>query len=453
VLGVAGAGTHYVWKELTNAPANVESSIISVLILFFIFDPADTWQGGIALALTAVLTISAKYVFVRHKLHLFNPVALGALLASLFSLSYATWWIGGVLFFVPVLIGGLLITQKIRRFPLVIVTVVTAYLAHLIVLFATGSFALEETWLFFLSYPILFFATVMVTEPLSTPAGRRRQLWYGACIGILSAIPFDFGFLYASLPLTLVIANSVFYPTTLRGRYTLVLKETREIAKSTYAFVFTSPRTLHFTPGQYLEWTLPHAQSDVRGIRRYFTIASSPTESEVILAARITEGASTYKQHLKSLKPGDTVTVTALSGDFILPPSMDTTPLVFIAGGIGITPFRSQIKYLIDTKVSRDTVLFYCNKTADDIAWRELWEEAKTIGVRTVHVLDTPPENWSDETGFVTGDMLRKYCNEPLTARYYISGPPGMVNGYRKMLKEIGVHDCNIVRDYFPGLA
>ncbi len=127
VLCTAGVGTHYVWKELTGAPANLESSLISALILFFLFDPADSMNGAVALALIAVLTITTKYLCAWHKLHFFNPVALGALLASLFSLSYATWWIGGALFLIPVLIGGALITQKIRRFPLVITTIVTAY--------------------------------------------------------------------------------------------------------------------------------------------------------------------------------------------------------------------------------------------------------------------------------------------------------------------------------------
>ncbi len=317
----------------------------------------------------------------------------------------------------------------------------------------TGSFLLEETWIFFLSYPILFFVTVMVTEPLSTPAGKRRQLWYGAFIGVFSAVPFDFGFLYASLPLTLVVANAVFYPTTLRGRYTLTLKKTEEIAKNIYAFHFTTAHAFMYRAGQYLEWTLPHSRSDIRGIRRYFTIASSPTESEIMLAARIAEGSSTYKQRLHTLTPGDTITVTQLSGDFVLPKSVQDQTIVCIAGGIGITPFRSQIKYLIDTKQTARIVLFYCNKTEGDIAWRELWDEAKAIGVQTVYVLDTPSSDWSGEIGFVTADMLKKYCNEPHSARYYLSGPPGMVNGYRTMLKGIGVYDSHIVRDYFSGLA
>lgn len=452
-LIIGGVVTHYVWKELTGAPANIESTLISVLILFFLFDPAESWQGNLALLLTAVLTISAKYIIAWRNLHLFNPVAFGAFLASLFSLAYATWWIGSVYFFIPVLIGGLLITQKIRRFPLVLTTVIVAYVAHVVMLFLTGSFVPEELWLFVISYPIIFFATVMVTEPLSTPPGKRLHVLYGACIGLLSAIPFDFGLVYASLPLTLLIANALFYPTTLRGRFTLTLTKIEEIAHDTFVFSFSKPAGFHFNPGQYLEWTLPHSHPDGRGIRRYFTIASSPHESEVMLGVRVPAKSSTYKEYLKSRVPGDTITVTALSGDFLLPKKREDETIVCIAGGIGVTPFRSQIQSLIDTHDTRNLLLFYCNKTEADIAWKEVWKAGEEVGVRTVQVLDTPPTGWNGESGFVTPEMLGRYLENPRSAQYYISGPPPMVNGYRTMLKEMGVPECNIVRDYFPGLA
>jgi len=117
---------------------------------------------------------------------------------------------------------------------------------------------------------------------------------------------------------------------------------------------------------------------DSRGNRRYFTIASSPTEKELRLGVKFYPNGSSFKKALASMNEADTIIASQLSGDFIMP-SNKKKKLVFIAGGIGITPFRSMIKYLIDTKQKRDIVLIYSNRTKTDVIYKNIFDSAANI--------------------------------------------------------------------------
>ncbi|HQT83050.1 MAG TPA: FAD-dependent oxidoreductase, partial [Candidatus Paceibacterota bacterium] len=130
-----------------------------------------------------------------------------------------------------------------------------------------------------------------------------------------------------------------------------------------------------FRPGQYLEWTLGHRFSDNRGNRRFFTIASAPTEADgmVRLGAKFYEPKSSFKRALGAMKLNDAISVSHLAGDFVLPKDKKKK-LVFIAGGIGVTPFRSQVQHLMNTNDKRSVTLFYSNKTASEIAYKYIFD-------------------------------------------------------------------------------
>lgn len=451
VLVLSSVVAHYICKSLWKAPANLESTIITALILFFLFDPTKDLQALGMLALIGVMGVVGKYILAYRKLHIFNPVALAAFLAAMLGVGYANWWIGTLYLLPFVLLGGAIITTKIRRWPLVLATIVAGLLVNILVLLLTSSFELGSILTFFVSWPIIFFATVMVTEPLSTPAGTKNHILYGALVGALSSTPFVFGPLYSSPELALLVGNLIFWPLSLRGRLVMKFDSVKEIAHNTYEYVFKTNRTIHFKPGQYLEWTLPHTSPDSRGIARYFSLASAPNNNEVRLGLRIMpEGGSSFKQKLSEMEQGDVMYATSLDGDFTLP--HDTSvPLVFIAGGIGITPFASMVRALADKQEQRSITLFYCNNHEEDIAYQDVFSESDSV--RLVNVLSKAKEGWSGERGFVTKEMIEKYVTEYSQARYYISGPPGMVNAYKKLLGEMGISRKQIVTDYFPGLA
>ncbi len=444
---------HYVLSTIFAAPANRESTFITVLILFFLFDPSLQIKNLGLLALVAVIAVASKYILAWRKLHIINPVVIAAVCASLFGLLYATWWIANPWMFIPVVIGGLVITYKIRRFALVTATIIGGLAVFGFLGLVTEQLSLDMLRTFLVAWPIVFFATVMVTEPLATPAGKHNHIMYGLFVGVLSSTPFMFGPLYSSPEMALLIGNIVFYYTTIRGRLTLSLIERKLIAKDTWEFTFKPNFPIWFKAGQYLEWTVPHNKTDKRGIRRYFTIASSPTEDSVRVGLKLQENGSSFKKNLYDMQVGDNIFATSLDGDFTLVKNTKK-PLVFIAGGIGVTPFASMTQYMIDTKQKRDVTMFYCNNTQSDIAWQNLWDTAnQSFGMNTYHVLNKPEDKWDGFRGYISAQIIQDSNIDIQQSQFYISGPPVMVSACKKMLLSVGVSRKNITTDFFPGLA
>jgi ferredoxin-NADP reductase/Na+-transporting NADH:ubiquinone oxidoreductase subunit NqrB len=445
--------THYLLVALTKAPANVWSSVITGLILFLLFTPASTPSGLLTLAIVSASAIALKYVVKYRNVHLFNPVALAAVLAGLLGLAHASWWVG-TLWFAPVLIvGGLIISLKIRRLHMVLMGVAASLLMVLLYSVIRGEVGVDTFIGLLAISPLWFFMTIMVTEPLSTPAGNKAQLFYGAFIGLLSQIPFAIGPIFNSPELTLVIANLLVWPMTLRGRLTLTCLKVEAVARNTFAYTFQPSFPVRFTAGQYLEWALPHSSPDGRGTRRYFTVASGPQKKNLKLVVRMAEAGSTFKQSLHTFARGSVLHAAQLAGDFVLPSRIDEHKYVFVAGGIGITPFLSHLEFVQDTQQVIDVTLFYCNNHLEDIAYAKKLKDYESLGVQTVHVLQEAPPNWDGESGYLTKEMVKASIPDVAARLVYLSGPPGMVQAYESLFTSLGVPKKNIKTDYFPGLA
>jgi ferredoxin-NADP reductase len=245
------------------------------------------------------------------------------------------------------------------------------------------------------------------------------------------------------------------YVVSPKQKLMLVLKDRIQLATDTYEFIFTSDRKLSFKAGQYLEWTLAHTNADSRGIRRYLTIASSPTESDIRIGVKFYPKMSTFKKRLLALKKGETIVASQRAGDFVLPENRKQK-LVFIAGGIGITPFRSMIQYLMDTKQRRDAVLVYVNRSVEDTAYIDLLDNAeRDIGLTTLPIFNTPPVHAVPGEFPTTLDSvtIQKEIPDYLERVFYLSGPRGMVTAFSDLLAEIGVPKKHIKKDFFPGFA
>ncbi len=446
-VAVGHSACVYVFK----APGNIESSFITGLILFLILTPESAPLPLLILAFIGAVAIALKYV-VRYRLrHVFNPVALVLVLASLFGYLGAEWWVGSRYLLPIVLLAGTAVVIKTRRWPLVL-TYVGVSLLTVIAVFWQPSPISELVVRHFISWPTIFFAAFMLTEPLSLPSTKRLQYAYAAVAAVLSSVPFHIGPVYGTPELALLVANLVTFVADKPARLRVTLLRKTDVGAATVEYTFASEQLVSFVPGQYMEWTLPHEKPDVRGIRRYFTIASAPGTKEVSFAVREVPQPSSWKQALSVMVPGDTLYAAQRAGDFTL--DRTTEHRVFIAGGIGVTPFVSFVRSAVAAGEHLNATLFYCNKTESDIAYQDLFMAAGAVGVKLVHVLsDTAESELVHETGFITEAMLKRHVSEWASATYYISGPPGLVNAYRSLLRTMGVPRRRIVTDYFPGLA
>lgn len=432
------------FARVLHAPTNVESVFISAFILTLVMTPARTLTDVWMLTAVAVLAMASKYILVLNKRHMFNPVAIAILVLLLSGKGGASWWVGTWPMLPLVVLGGFLVVRKLRQTPAVVTMIGAALLTFVVSALTSGVDVVVGLRQVLMASPLFFFTTVMFTEPLTTPADRKRRLLYAALVGVLYSLPIQIGRLYATPELALVFGNLFSYITSPNVRRLLRLVEKNQTGPELYDFVFVAERPVSFRPGQYMEWTLPHARSDSRGVRRYFTVAASPTEEHLRIGVRFDPKPSSFKRRLQSLETGDTIVVSQVAGDFVLPKD-PAQPCVLIAGGIGITPYRSMIQYLLDRKERRPITIFYAAKTEADFVYKEIFDRAqRELGIHVVYV----PE---EKSGRLSADVLQQHVPNFRENIFYLSGPRGLVVAFEKILRGLGIPRRHIKKDFFPG--
>ncbi|OGE19475.1 hypothetical protein A3D83_01680 [Candidatus Daviesbacteria bacterium RIFCSPHIGHO2_02_FULL_41_10] len=443
------------FARIFRAQTNLESVYITALILALIMTPAHTFQDVLILGLIAVLSQGSKYILAIRKKHIFNPAAFGVLAGGLLLNHSASWWYGNIYLFPAVILGGLLIARKIKRLRMVGVFILSMVLIVFLQNPADPNFFQKAYNLVILS-PLLFFSFIMLTEPLTSPGKIKFQLMYAILVALLFNIAGTITLISFPLELSLIIGNIFSYIMNSSFRYILKLQEKSKLNKDVFEFRFKPRGDLNFKAGQYMEWTFAHQNPDSRGVRRSFTIVSSPTEDFIAFASKFYDKPSTFKQALQKMQPGEKITAGELSGEFTLPKAAGKK-LVFIAGGIGITPYRSMIKYLLDLNQKRDIILLYSNKLASDIVYEDVFDKAvKKLGIKVVYVLTDEanvPSNWKGKIGFIDAKMIAEEVPDLKERIFYISGPHSMVDTFEKILKDMGVSGKQIKTDFFPGYA
>jgi ferredoxin-NADP reductase len=232
--------------------------------------------------------------------------------------------------------------------------------------------------------------------------------------------------------------------------YKLTLLEKKFIAQSTMLFSFNKPDGFSYTAGQYVTLYLDK-EEDLKKNWRYFSLCSAPYEKKLMMATRLTD--SDFKHKLERLLVGQNVFCSEPDGNFILPENT-SMPVVFLAGGIGITPVRSMVFEVLRKQIPYNLYLFYSNRRPVDTPF---FQEFANINdpiltyIPTMTSLDNTDKNWDGQTGYIDYKLIIDYIDNVLDCRFYIVGSPGFVKAMNDMLYKHNISVNNIVFEEFLG--
>src|SRR5699024_9843434 len=233
---------------------------------------------------------------------------------------------------------------------------------------------------------------------------------------------------------------------------TIKLIKKEKVANDTMAFHWEMPDGFTFRAGQFGEFTLiDPSETDEKGNSREFSFVYAPSENELVTTTRMRD--SVFKRELEKLPEGSEVKFDGPIGNFTLHKT-ESTPAVFIIGGIGITPIRSMIAEATKQQTSHDMTLLFSNSTPEDAPFQsDLKEfEEQNPNFKFVPVMtQADTDEWNGESGYIDEDMLKRYVSDVSEPIYYLSGPGGMVNDMYDMLVEAGANEDNIRAEEFYG--
>jgi ferredoxin-NADP reductase len=221
-----------------------------------------------------------------------------------------------------------------------------------------------------------------------------------------------------------------------------------DITNDIKTFWFKPEQPLNYTAGQYTEITLPSAHPDDRGVKRWFTLSAGPGGELVSITTRhARDNGSSFKQALWAMQPGQEVDLAEAMGDFVLP-KLVQTPLIFVAGGIGITPFHSIAEWMTRVHEERPIRLLHAVRTEDDIIFQDVFEAA---GIKETVVVSEPSETWGGVRGQLNAETILGLEKPTDDTLIYLSGPEPMLEALEKDLLDHGVAKRQLVTDFFPG--
>jgi len=230
----------------------------------------------------------------------------------------------------------------------------------------------------------------------------------------------------------------------------VTLVKSQSEAANIKTFYFRPEKPVQYTSGQFIELTIKHDKPDKRGVKRWFTLSSSPTDEFLSITTRFAgDNSSTFKKALFDLKPGSELLMSDPMGDFVLP-KLIQTPLIFVAGGIGITPFHSMLKWLADTKEERPIRMIYGVNTEDEIIFQDTFDQAKQ---HVTLVVNEPDAAWGGERGFISAELILGLEKPSEDTLVYVSGPEQMVEALEKDLLNKGLKKSQFVGDFFPNYS
>jgi ferredoxin-NADP reductase len=237
--------------------------------------------------------------------------------------------------------------------------------------------------------------------------------------------------------------------------HTITLQKVEDIADGTKYFCFSKPAGFQFTAGQYVAMRITNLVApDTKNGVRSLSIASAPEEDHLGFGVRYSE--SGFKKTLWSMKPGDTVEVTDAVGFFTIP-EHEEREIVFLIGGIGITPARSILKQATFENSQKKYTLFFSNRLPKDAPFRDELQSFELPHFKLIEVMSqcdgSDPNDVCDEHGYIRQEIVEKHVAAPQEAVYYLVGSPSFVEVMGDMLTTFGVPKENRHLDPFTGLV
>lgn len=219
--------------------------------------------------------------------------------------------------------------------------------------------------------------------------------------------------------------------------------EKRQEIDGVFSFIFQPEKETSWKAGQFAIYKIPHTNQDNRGDIRIFTISSPPYQGKIMLTTRyLFEESSSFKKALFAKKENDLVEILKIQGNFTV--EDPNQKIVFIAGGIGITPFHSFLLDLEKRSNIKDIILIYSNKNEDSIIFRNtidrLYKDFKGL---KVHYIFSPQ--------LCDQELIEKLVPDMKERMFYLSGPTRMVDSVDNALQNLNIDKKNIKNDYIPG--
>jgi ferredoxin-NADP reductase len=440
LTSLMGAGT-------TRSIAHLESSVITGLLIAFIVPPTLETRDLLGVSAAGAIAGLSKYLLVFRGRHILNPAATGVTLAGFLGLTAGFWWVATPPLTPFIVLAGAMIAWRSGLGVVALTGLGVGVAAVLVRLVISGENVVQSFYFVVTSYPIVFLALFMLTEPLTMAPRRRAQLLVAVIVGLGTALPFSIPVggttLYSSPELVLLVGNLVAWSAALAVPLSrsadLTLVGSEPFGQKGLLLRFSLKKPLLFRAGQWVELHFPHRSSDKRGQRRVFSVVSAPSralgDSPVVeIATTLAEPGSSFKHALTQAPLTSGARVSNLGGDFLLPKNPDT-PILMIAGGIGITPFVSQLEQVVTKGKSLDTMLVEVRSAGST----HPFDEVITRSGVSHHVLGR------DELE----DFLVARKAEFAHRHVMVSGSPGFIQTTRKILRGLGIR--RIHTDSFTG--
>lgn len=215
-------------------------------------------------------------------------------------------------------------------------------------------------------------------------------------------------------------------------------------------------KEFRFMPGQYIQAEINleerngfklNSKPNIQ--KRSFSISSSPNEKYLEFTCKAVQNGFTSVYVVNYLKPGDKLKITGPLGRFVFDENKTKKNLVFLAGGSGISPMMSILRYITENKIKLNALIIYSNKTEDEILWKEEIEEISRKNKSIKHVFTLTQQEWKGRTGRIDKELIKSNAEKIKETDFYIVGPPPFVGEMGKIVRGLGVNEDSIKKEMY----